>query len=95
MSSEIPRESFSDADHARFAKRLQEHLDALDLVLARPDFGTGPITANPGTVLRLADPSNISGNAVTILSDGAGVVNSVVTNPSPPPKVRSTVPSGL
>jgi hypothetical protein len=36
-------------------------------------FGTGPITVNPGAMLRIADPSNISGNAVTILSDGAGL----------------------
>ena len=33
-------------------------------------FGTGPITVNPGAMLRIADPSNISGNLVTVLSDG-------------------------
>ena len=55
MSSEIPRESFSDADHARFAKRLQEHLDALDLVLARPDFGTGPTTLGAELEMSLVD----------------------------------------
>src|SRR4029453_11936066 len=55
MSSEIPRESFSDADHARFAKRLQEPLDALDLVLARPDFGTGPTTLGAELEMSLVD----------------------------------------
>ncbi|NBV34401.1 MAG: hypothetical protein EBR81_11605, partial [Proteobacteria bacterium] len=39
-------------------------------------FGSGSITVNPGAMLRIADPSNLTtggSNAVTILSDGAGL----------------------
>jgi hypothetical protein len=36
-------------------------------------FGSGPITVNPGAILRVADASNISGNVVTVNSDGAGL----------------------
>ncbi|MEI9894800.1 MAG: hypothetical protein WDN28_13160 [Chthoniobacter sp.] len=36
-------------------------------------FGSGPITVNPGGVLRPADASNISGNAVTLNSDTNGL----------------------
>ena len=33
-------------------------------------FGSGPITINPGGMLRVMDPSNIAGNAVSLRSDG-------------------------
>ena len=36
-------------------------------------FGTGPITVNPGGLLRIVDPSNISGVAVTLNSDTTGL----------------------
>lgn len=37
-------------------------------------FGSGkPITVNPGALLRIADPSNIATNAVTLNSDGQGL----------------------
>ena len=46
------------------------------LVRTGTPFGTGPITVNPGAILRLADPSNITtsgSNAVTVLTDGQGL----------------------
>ncbi len=55
MSREIPREEFSDADHARFAARLQENLAALAVVLDRPDFGLGPTTLGAELELSLVD----------------------------------------
>ena len=36
-------------------------------------FGTGDITINPGAQLRIADVSNISGNNVTLKTDGGGL----------------------
>jgi len=55
MSLEITREEFSDADRTRFAARLEESLDALALLLARPDFGTGPATLGAELELSLVD----------------------------------------
>jgi autotransporter-associated beta strand protein len=47
-------------------------------------FGTGPITVNPGGILRLAGPGNISGNPLTVNSDLNGLaVISVVYNGNP------------
>jgi autotransporter-associated beta strand protein len=36
-------------------------------------FGSGPITVNPGGELRVMAPGNISGNAVTLKSDGVAL----------------------
>ena len=44
MSQDIPREDFSEADYARFSERLEESLEAMATVLARPGFGAGPTT---------------------------------------------------
>lgn len=57
MSLEIPRHEFSDADHVRFAARLEENLQALALLLARPDFGIGPTTLGAELELSVVDAS--------------------------------------
>jgi gamma-glutamyl:cysteine ligase YbdK (ATP-grasp superfamily) len=44
VSQDIPREDFSEADYARFGERLEESLEAMATVLARPGFGAGPTT---------------------------------------------------
>jgi hypothetical protein len=44
MGIAIDRESFDEADHARFAGRLRDGLAALRELLARPGFGEGPTT---------------------------------------------------
>ena len=36
-------------------------------------FGSGPITAQPGGLLRIADNANLASNAVTLRSDGVGL----------------------
>jgi gamma-glutamyl:cysteine ligase YbdK (ATP-grasp superfamily) len=41
MGLEVTRDTFDAADHARFAARLAEQVNALELVLARPHFGVG------------------------------------------------------
>jgi gamma-glutamyl:cysteine ligase YbdK (ATP-grasp superfamily) len=55
MSLEIPRHEFSAADHVRFAARLEESLDALAILLARPGFGAGPTTLGAELELSLVD----------------------------------------
>ena len=55
MSLEISREEFSDADRARFGLRLADSLEALALLLARPDFGHGPMTIGAELELSLVD----------------------------------------
>jgi gamma-glutamyl:cysteine ligase YbdK (ATP-grasp superfamily) len=55
MSLEIPRHDFSDADHVRFAARLEESLEALAILLARPGFGVGPTTLGAELELSLVD----------------------------------------
>jgi len=44
VSLEIPREEFSGEDYVRFGERLEESLEAMATVLARPGFGAGPTT---------------------------------------------------
>jgi autotransporter-associated beta strand protein len=36
-------------------------------------FGTGPVTVNPGGLVRISDNLNIASNAVTLKSDGVGL----------------------
>jgi hypothetical protein len=52
---EIRREHFDDADHAAFAAKLQQNLQALKLVLARPGFGVGPLSVGAELELNLVD----------------------------------------
>ena len=55
MGIEIDQESFSDADYAHFKQRLQDDVQALDEVLARPDFGKGPRTVGAELEMFLID----------------------------------------
>ena len=57
MSLEIACEDFTEADHARFAERLRQSLDALAALLAQRDFGTGKATLGAELELTLVDPS--------------------------------------
>jgi len=44
MGTEITREEFGERDYARFRERLEQCLAELEELLARPSFGTGPVT---------------------------------------------------
>jgi hypothetical protein len=44
MGTEITREDFGERDYARFRERLEQCLSELEKLLARPGFGTGPVT---------------------------------------------------
>ena len=57
ISLDISREDFTEADHARFAERLQQSLDALARLLTREGFGTGPATLGAELELTLVDPA--------------------------------------
>jgi gamma-glutamyl:cysteine ligase YbdK (ATP-grasp superfamily) len=57
MGLEIACEDFTEADHARFAERLQQSLDALAELLEQPDFGTGKATLGAELELTLVDPA--------------------------------------
>ncbi len=55
MGLDIDRDEFSEAEFAHFAERLRESLAALDTVLQRPGFGTGPATIGAELELSLVD----------------------------------------
>lgn len=55
MGAEIQTEHFTEADHARFKQRLDEHLGALEQVLRRPGFGVGPRTVGAELELCIVD----------------------------------------
>lgn len=55
MGLEIDRDAFSEIEFAQFSDRLQQSLVALDTVLRRPDFGTGPTTIGAELELCLVD----------------------------------------
>jgi gamma-glutamyl:cysteine ligase YbdK (ATP-grasp superfamily) len=55
MGLEIDRDRFEDADYARFAERLKDCLTALEQVLARPGFGSGPETVGAELEVSLID----------------------------------------
>jgi hypothetical protein len=57
MGLHIDREHFTAEDEARFVPRLQEALDALAALLARPRFGEGPTTVGAELELHLVDGS--------------------------------------
>jgi hypothetical protein len=44
MGTEITREEFGERDYVRFRQRLEQCLSDLGRLLARPGFGTGPVT---------------------------------------------------
>lgn len=55
MGIEIDRTEFTDEDRARFARRLEEQLDQLRGLLARPGFGAGPATVGAELELYIVD----------------------------------------
>lgn len=55
MGIELDRESFDDADHARFGERLRRSTRALRLLLERPGFGVGETTIGAELELHLVD----------------------------------------
>jgi len=55
MGMSIHQSSFSAADFERFTERLRANLQALELLLARPDFGVGPSTLGAELEMSLVD----------------------------------------
>ncbi len=53
MGLEIDRDEFHETEFARFAERLERELQALETVLARPRFGTGPMSIGAELELNL------------------------------------------
>jgi hypothetical protein len=72
MGLAIDREHFDEADHRRFAARLQDGLAALAALLARPGFGEGPVTIGAEVELSLvgADSRPLPANEA-VLADCA------------------------
>jgi len=55
VGADIERESFEDSEYERFAARLEDCLEALSQVLARPGFGEGPLSIGAELELFLID----------------------------------------
>jgi hypothetical protein len=55
MGTSIDRETFDEADDARFRQRLQQCLSTLHQLLQRPGFGVGPLTLGAELELCLVD----------------------------------------
>lgn len=55
MGLEIDREEFAEEDYEVFARRLGDNLIALERLLARPGFGTGPATLGAELEFSLID----------------------------------------
>ncbi|MFY1824814.1 glutamate--cysteine ligase [Myxococcus fulvus] len=55
MGLSIQQEEFGPEDYERFSRRLDESLEALRVVLARPGFGEGPTTIGAELELFLVD----------------------------------------
>ncbi|NTX39636.1 glutamate--cysteine ligase [Myxococcus sp. CA033] len=55
MGLAIEQEEFLPGDYARFSRRLDENLEALRVLLARPGFGEGPTTIGAELELFLVD----------------------------------------
>ena len=55
MGQAIDRERFAPEEYRRFTQRLEEGLEALGLLLARPEFGTGPSTVGAELELCIVD----------------------------------------
>lgn len=55
MGLEIPRAVFDEADDTRFADRLRSSLAALEQLIARDGFGSGPATTGVELELSLVD----------------------------------------
>ncbi len=57
MGTEIQRERFEDSDYVRFARRLEQSLQAFQALLDRPGFGEGPRSLGAELELFLVDGS--------------------------------------
>ena len=55
MTSEVPREHFTEADLADFRRRLHESLAVLEEVLRRPGFGVGEMTMGAELEVSIVD----------------------------------------
>lgn len=66
MGLEIDRDTFSEAEFARFSDRLDRSIQALDAVLRRPGFGVGAPTIGAELELSLVDEA---GHALPINRD--------------------------
>lgn len=56
MGTEISTTEFSSEEFRHFDKRLRANLEALDLLLQRPDFGEGELTFGAELELYIVDP---------------------------------------
>jgi gamma-glutamyl:cysteine ligase YbdK (ATP-grasp superfamily) len=98
VGAEIRVDHFSEADHARFKQRLDDGLRALELVLARPGFGSGPRTLGVELELCLVDKQ---GRALAISEEVVRDANTDEISPemgvfdvelSTPPELLSGAP---
>jgi hypothetical protein len=55
MGLEILKDQFTEEDYRQFAIRLQENLQALKRILARPGFGEGPLSLGAEIELSLVN----------------------------------------
>jgi gamma-glutamyl:cysteine ligase YbdK (ATP-grasp superfamily) len=55
MGIDVPLERFEEGDYARFAEKLKLDLSALELLMRRPDFGSGPTSIGTELELNLVD----------------------------------------
>src|SRR5690349_8026648 len=55
MGTDVDQQEFDEADHRRFAERLEESLSALGQLLDRPGFGGGPASVGAELELFLLD----------------------------------------
>lgn len=60
MGLEIERDRFEEGDYALCSRRLEECLEALRTVVARPGFGTGPPTIGCELELHLVDENALA-----------------------------------
>ena len=80
MGAEIQTEHFNAADHVRFKRRLDEQLEALKEVLARPGFGVGTGARTLGAELELCVVDE-HGRAYAIADKLVAEANSPVITP--------------
>lgn len=74
MGLEIDRDTFSAGDEEAFAERLRTGLAALELLLARPGFGEGPVQLGMELELSLVDDAGgpLDANREVLETAGAG-----------------------
>lgn len=73
MGLEIDKTDFTDEDFKRFGTRLRENLKALEMTLARPDFGEGDLSFGAELELYIVDknsrPLHINQEIIAKLQD--------------------------